>query len=53
MGRSQSELLDGVPPMGRGRAAIGYRLEARGERREPTLSLRINPLCNNRLNEVR
>ena len=26
MGRSQSELLDGVPPMGRGRAAMGYRL---------------------------
>ena len=34
MGRSQSELWDGVPPMGRGRAAIGYRLEARGERLE-------------------
>ena len=34
MGRSQSELLDGVPPMGRGRAAIGYRREARGERRK-------------------
>ena len=41
MGRSQSELLDGVPPMGRGRAAIGYRREAKGERREAPLSLRF------------
>ena len=46
MGRSQSEQLDGVPPMGRGRAAIGYRLEARGERLEargsviPSFSIR-------------
>ena len=34
MGRSQRELLDGVPPMGRGRAAIGRGRAAIGERRK-------------------